>query len=169
MSEVISEGAIVVFMMLLVYMGLGNVIESNHCIFGHEASFTILVGMAISFTLYISQREELIQMMKFDDNAFFFVCLPPIVFASGFNMQRGNFFANIKNVLLFGILGTFVAFFSFSAGTIYLKDLGYMSQYDTTLGKWSPLELQNTECLLMCSLLCSSDVIAAVSLISYDK
>ena len=125
--------------------------------------------MAISFALYYSEHEDLIAMMKFDDNAFFFVCLPPIVFASGFNMQRGNFFANIKNVLLFGILGTFVAFFSFSAFTIYLKDLGYMSQYDTTLGEWSPLKLENTECLLMCSLLCSSDVIAAVSLISYDK
>lgn len=66
-------------------------------------------------------------MLKFSDNAFFFVCLPPIVFASGFNMQRGNFFANIKNVLMFGILGTFVAFSSFSALTIYLKDLGYMT------------------------------------------
>lgn len=44
MSEVISEGAIVVFLMLLVYMGLGNIIESQHCVFGHEASFTILVG-----------------------------------------------------------------------------------------------------------------------------
>ena len=141
MSEVISEGAIVVFLMLLVYMGLGNIIESQHCVFGHEASFTILVGkykthdflythfsgMAISFALYCSGHEDLIAMMKFDGNAFFFVCLPPIVFASGFNMQRGNFFANIKNVLMFGILGTFVAFFSFSAFTIWLKDLGYMT------------------------------------------
>ena len=83
--------------------------------------------MAISFALYYSGHEDLIAMMKFDGNAFFFVCLPPIVFASGFNMQRGNFFANIKNVLMFGILGTFVAFFSFSAFTIWLKDLGYMS------------------------------------------
>ena len=68
MSEVISLGAIVVFMMLLVYMGLGNIVESYHCTIGHEAAFTILIGkskihdllitfllgMAISFALYIS-------------------------------------------------------------------------------------------------------------------
>jgi NhaP-type Na+/H+ or K+/H+ antiporter len=31
------------------------------------------------------------------------------------------------------------------------------------------LELTSSECLLMCSLLCSSDVIAAISLISYEQ
>lgn len=36
-------------------------------------------------------------------------------------------------------------------------------------GEWSKLTLTNSEILLMCSLLCSSDVIAAVSLINYDK
>lgn len=91
------------------------------------------------------------------------------MFASGFNMQRGNFFANIKNILLFGILGTFVAFFSFSAMTIGLKDLGIMTQWDGKTGAWSKLELTSSEILLMCSLLCSSDVIAAISIVSYEK
>lgn len=75
----------------------------------------------------MTDNEELIRLLKFDDNTFFFVCLPPIVFASGFNMQRKNFFANIKNILLFGILGTFVAFFSFSAMTIWVKNRGFMT------------------------------------------
>lgn len=53
--------------------------------------------------------------------------------------------------------------------TIYLKDLGFLNQYDGATGQWSPLELTSPECMLMCSLLCSSDVIAAISLISYEK
>jgi len=52
--------------------------------------------------------------MEFNDDLFFYVCLPPIVFASGFNMQRKNFFANIKNIVLFGVCGTMIAFVSFS-------------------------------------------------------
>ena len=36
-------------------------------------------------------------------------------------------------------------------------------------GKWESIHLLDQECLLMCSLLCSSDVIAAVSLVSFDK
>lgn len=81
----------------------------------------------------------MVELMKFSDNAFFFVCLPPIVFASGFNMQRGNFFANFKNISIFGIFGTFVAFGSFSAATIYFKDMGFMKQYDGTTHQWSDL------------------------------
>ena len=63
----------------------------------------------------------MLKILEFDDEAFFYFLLPPIVFASGFNMQRANFFKNFKTVMLFGVLGTFVAFFSFSAMTIYVK------------------------------------------------
>ena len=42
--------------------------------------------------------------MRFDDNLFFYFILPPIVFASGFNMYRKKFFANIANILLFGVV-----------------------------------------------------------------
>ena len=126
MSEQVSVGAIVIILMLMIYMSLATVIERLHCAFGHEASFTVMIGMLISCFCLLNGNEQMIELMKFDDNAFFFVCLPPIVFASGFNMQRGNFFANIKNILLFGILGTFVCFFTFSYATIQLKNLGYM-------------------------------------------
>ena len=111
----------------------------------------------------------MLKILEFDDEAFFYFLLPPIVFASGFNMQRANFFKNFKTVMLFGVLGTFVAFFSFSAMTIYVKNLGWMKQYDGATGEWSELHLTSPECMLMCSLLCSSDVIAAVSLLSFEQ
>lgn len=71
----------------------------------------------------------MVKLLKFSDETFFFFCLPPIVFASGFNMQRGNFFANFNMVMLFGVIGTFVAFASFSYMTIYMKNLGFMDQW----------------------------------------
>ena len=126
MSESISTGAIVVFMILLVYLVLGAFIEHNHWKIGHEASYTIIIGMIISWWQWHCGNNEMVELLKFSDDAFFYFCLPPIVFASGFNMQRGNFFANIKTILLFGVFGTFVAFFSFSVMTIYLKNLGFM-------------------------------------------
>lgn len=140
-------------------------------------------------------------MMKFDDNTFFFFCLPPIVFASGFNMQRGDFFGNIGNILLFGVLGTFISFGSFTMMTLgvnkafqgvameedgitekvcsaellakdphackvgltryhYDGDVGYTPKY---------LDLKLQDIMLFCSLMCSSDVVAAISLVSYEK
>ena len=60
--------------------------------------------------------------MQFSDDLFFYLCLPPIVFASGFNMQRKKFFSNIRNIVLFGLVGTIIAFASFSLLTILYKD-----------------------------------------------
>jgi len=165
----ISVGAILMFAMLLFYMCSGTIIEKYHMSFGHEAAYTILIGMLISLSQYSADNDELVKLLKFDDNIFFYFCLPPIVFASGFNMQRGNFFKNFSSVMLFGVLGTFVAFFSFSGMTMYLNSLDYMWQIDGKTGEWSKLTLESKEILLMCSLLCSSDVIAAVSLISYEN
>ena len=108
-------------------------------------------------------------MLKFSDNTFFYVCLPPIVFGSGFNMQRGNFFANFRNIALLGVFATFICFFMFSGLTLWITDFEFIQQYDGKTKEWSDLNLTSSECLLMCSLLCSSDVIAAISLISYDK
>lgn len=107
--------------------------------------------------------------MRFDDNLFFYFILPPIVFASGFNMYRKKFFANISNILLFGVVGTFIAFGTFSGLTIFTINSIELKQYvySTDIKGWveSHVSLSTTEILLMCSLLCSSDVIAAVSLI----
>lgn len=125
--------------------------------------------MGVSLIFFLAKQKEVQSILQFDDNTFFFVCLPPIVFASGFNMQRGNFFANIKNIILFGMVTTFFCFFMFSTATIYLKDLGFMMQFEGEGGESIPLVLTSKECLLMCSLLCSSDVVAAISLIDYNS
>lgn len=47
MSEVVSVGAIVVFLMLMMYMSVGSCLEHLDCYFGHEASVTVLVGKLI--------------------------------------------------------------------------------------------------------------------------
>jgi len=85
-EELISVGAIVTFLMLLFYKTAGTIIERYHLKFGHEAAYTILVGMAISYGEYLSDNDKLVRLLKFNDNTFFYFCLPPIVFASGFNM-----------------------------------------------------------------------------------
>ena len=126
MAAAITMGAIVVFLLLMVYMSVGAMLTERNASFGHEASFTVVVGMMFSLFYWKMNNEDMMQFLKFDDTAFFFFCLPPIVFASGFNMRRSNFFANFKNTLIFGVFGTFIAFFSFSALTIWLKNLDFM-------------------------------------------
>jgi NhaP-type Na+/H+ or K+/H+ antiporter len=104
--------------MIMLFMGFEAFKKKYQLSFGHEASFVTLIGFTISW-LFIkdSDNTQFAEMMAFNQQLFFYVCLPPIVFASGFNMQRKDFFANMTNVILFGIVGTFIAFFVFVSGT----------------------------------------------------
>jgi NhaP-type Na+/H+ or K+/H+ antiporter len=88
-------------------------------------------------------------------------------------MHRGDFFRNIGNVILLGVFGTIVAFTTFSLMTVGVANYIPMSMYrlDKDTGKYveSALDLKPPECLLFCSLMCSSDVVAAVSLVSFEE
>ena len=168
---IFNEGIIIVFLMLCIYVGFEAFKHKKQLSFGHEASLVTLIGFGISYAFQMSRSEkEFGDLMKFSDDLFFYFCLPPIVFASGFNMQRKKFFENIRNIILFGLVGTIIAFISFSLMTILYKDyIGEMTQVDGATGVTTMLDLSTIEIIIMCSLLCSTDVIAAVSLIKPDK
>jgi len=110
--------------MFLLYISLGVCLKKYKCSFGHEASFILIIGMAISWLLKVLDcSAPVMKFLEFDDNLFFYVCLPPIVFASGFNMHRGEFFANLKIVIIFGVIGTMISFTTFSGLNLLLKEL----------------------------------------------
>ena len=160
--------------MLIIYMSFEAYKHKHHLKFGHEASLVTLIGFAISYAFIYFEKPEFQSLMKFSDDLFFYFCLPPIVFASGFNMQRKKFFQNIRNIVLFGLVGTIIAFISFSGMTIFYRDYlrakffddEHILQRNGATDEWSILNLTTMEVFLMCSLLCSTDVIAAVSLIN---
>lgn len=107
MSELlISTGALVIFFVFFVYLVLGSFIEKTKCIVGHETGMTVIVGILISFLAWYIEKGEFIDMMEFDEHFFFYFCLPPIIFSSGYNMKRKKFFENILNISLFGLFNT---------------------------------------------------------------
>lgn len=108
-------------------------------------------------------------MLTFNENFFFYFCLPPLVFASGYNMQRSNFFANFNNIMIFGLLNTILQFTLFSVFTWLIFNYFTFFKYHGGTGEYEEFKLSIFEILLMSSLLCSSDVVAAVSLINPEK
>ena len=91
---IFNEGFIIIIIMLMVYMGFEAIKHKHKLTFGHEASLVTLLGFIISFAFQLKGSQEFASLMKFSDDLFFYFCLPPIVFASGFNMQRKDFFKN---------------------------------------------------------------------------
>jgi solute carrier family 9 (sodium/hydrogen exchanger), member 6/7 len=135
MSETLfSAGALIIFLMFIVYMVAGTLIESKHWIVGHEAGVVIIIGMVLSFLALQFGHEEFNHMMTFDENFFFYFCLPPIVFASGYNMKRRKFFANITNILILGVFSTICQFIFFSIFTYILMETIPLTKFDTDTG-----------------------------------
>ena len=113
-------------------------------------------------------------VVEFNDNLFFYFCLPPLVFASGFNMHRKKFFENIGNIMLFGVGGTIVTFIVFVALTLLLQNAIDDGRLPIVASQWAtgieePISLSVMEIMLICALLCSTDVIAAISMVNYDE
>ena len=135
---VFNAGLIIVLLLLMVYMIFEAYKHKAGIVFGHEASLVCLTGLAVSACAQWQGTTEFHNLMSFNDDLFFYFVLPPIVFSSGFNMYRKKFFANIKNIVLFGVIGTFIAFGTFSGLTIlYCKKFGLKQfTYDHDQGVW---------------------------------
>lgn len=116
-GSLFSIGACLIMVVLFFYMFMGSILEKYHCKIGHEAGLVIILGMLISYLALEFGHGEFTHMLSFDENFFFYFCLPPIVFASGYNIKRKKFFENFLNILLFGLFGTIIQFSLFSLFT----------------------------------------------------
>ena len=101
-------------------------------------------------------------IISFDQQSFFFFLLPPIVFASAYTLQKKNFIRNLSYIFGLGILGTIVAMIVISLILLRANE----AYKDPESGEpW----IQPAECLLLASVLASTDTVAVLTLITPDK
>ena len=89
-------------------------------------------------------------------------------------MHKKNFFDNLGNISLNGFFVTIVCFVIYGACTIVMVNSGMnMTNYnDQNKGVSPSVELiafTPLQGLLFAGLLCSSDVVAAVSIVNYEQ
>jgi len=112
------------FILLMIYVVIGGYMEHIKVKFGHETGIALVMGLIISAGLHYLSEKPSDYDVKFDGTVFFYVCLPPIIFAAGFNMRRRRFFENIGYILTFGVFGTIITFFVFAALTSLISNNG---------------------------------------------
>ena len=120
MSESEGLGLQIVFASILVFIYIvsGHLLETYKCIFLHESTVAILLGIFFAYlTQYIWGQE-----IHFSGSGFFLFILPPIIFSAGFTLKRRNFIKNLKFILTLGNFGTIIAMLVLSTGVTYYNN-----------------------------------------------
>ena len=160
-------GFIVPSCVLLLYLSIGSWMETKHFAFGHETGVIIIIGIIIS-AITASIKDD-VSFLKWNNDLFFDLLLPLIIFTTGFNIRRRKFFGNMANISKFGLLGTILTFFFFLLMNLALFKWVEMWKYDPNDGSWSTWKLDVYSSAYMCAILTGSDIIAAVTLVKVDE
>eukprot|EP00090_Calanus_glacialis_P003661 TRINITY_DN12692_c0_g1_i1.p1 TRINITY_DN12692_c0_g1~~TRINITY_DN12692_c0_g1_i1.p1 ORF type:complete len:628 (-),score=203.27 TRINITY_DN12692_c0_g1_i1:152-2035(-) len=87
-----------------------------------ESLAIVFLGAVVGMFMMALPEAETKRMEAFSPTMFFLVLLPPIIFESGYNLHKGNFFQNIGSIMVFAILGTAISALVVGGG-VYLLGL----------------------------------------------
>lgn len=129
-DSLVQYSQLMILILLNLYSITGSYFRANNCSVMHESSVAIASGAFVAGTMRYILGDSFSNSVKFDDNLFFYAILPPIIFSAGYNLKRKKFFQHFNYITLFGVVGTFVAFLSFSVLNYLLFELISFDKYN---------------------------------------
>ena len=119
--------------------------------FIHQTGVIILLGFAFGAILYYGIDDTIL----FEDYIFFDELLPIIIFAAGFNLKRRRFVRNIGYIMTYGVIGTIFTFILITVGIWGCTKLDIV-------------DLKLIECMVIASVLASSDAVAVLTIMKEE-
>lgn len=85
-----------------------------------ESGATVFLGMVIGGLIRLSGKDSSDTLLGFDATVFFLGFLPPIIFNSGYQINRRLFFKNMGGILVLSVVGTALSTVIVGVGLYYL-------------------------------------------------
>eukprot|EP00201_Polytomella_parva_P001073 CAMPEP_0175076912 /NCGR_PEP_ID=MMETSP0052_2-20121109/23043_1 /TAXON_ID=51329 ORGANISM="Polytomella parva, Strain SAG 63-3" /NCGR_SAMPLE_ID=MMETSP0052_2 /ASSEMBLY_ACC=CAM_ASM_000194 /LENGTH=541 /DNA_ID=CAMNT_0016346209 /DNA_START=104 /DNA_END=1725 /DNA_ORIENTATION=+ len=126
MSNQDSLNYVLFFGIVLLTVIVGYCIKSYKLRYATEGSVALVLGalaggfICFKYMVVENRTDQPKKLITFDDNMFFDVLLPPIIFSAGFNVKKKLFFENFITVMVLGVFGTMWSCFFVAGSMIHL-------------------------------------------------
>ena len=156
-SSTLSYKGVVAIIILIFYTIAAPIFQKFNFHYLHESGICMIVGTVIALiSKYVgNMNDSLHSFVTFDEEMFFNIVLPPIIFSAGYNLKKRAFFKYFFYIITFGIFGTIISFLTVSA----------LIHYSNKLNFFKPFNLDNKLILLFASVIASTDTVAAMTFI----
>ena len=160
-SDTLSYKGVVAIIILIFYTIAAPIFQKFNFHYLHESGICMIVGTLIALvSKYIgNMNDSLNNFVTFDDEMFFNIVLPPIIFSAGYNLKKRAFFKYFFYIITFGIFGTIISFLTVS----------FLINYSNKLKFFAPFDLDNKLIFLFSSVIASTDTVAAMTFIKEDQ
>ena len=161
LSSTLSYKGVVAIVILIFYTIAAPIFQKLNFHYLHESGICMIIGTLIALiSKYIgNMNDSLNSFVSFDDEMFFNIVLPPIIFSAGYNLKKRAFFKYFFYIIAFGIFGTILSFGSVSA----------LIHFSNKFNFFNPFKLDNKLILLFASVIASTDTVAAMTFIKEDQ
>jgi sodium/hydrogen exchanger 8 len=96
--------------LLIVTMIIGYWLKRKKFMYLHEAGVATIIGILISGLLELTGlSDDLKPVTRLNVDVFLLFLLPPIIFESGYSMDKKPFFKNFGGILMYAFNGTFIS------------------------------------------------------------